>query len=413
MMTRKKKNTFISCCFAVIGLCDGLTLPTQADRIGKSRQHTKAQNRCLVVTELADTKRHQAQFATMLYPSWEHINELDIPKPLCDVDLLVFCEAGACKRIPQGCSFTSGEHSGKGCFFSALGSEYESQSGYSFSTSLRFMATEQFANVVQDYDYVMRTDVDALLLPGIRSWIPNTAAVGEGFMGTDFTHKRLEKVAKRLGLTHWGVHGMQSTFYVSSSKIVPFSKMLVNLTEHFYNNEFHADMCKEVESEGGTCAWSDWHIGVSSLYATDLAANHILGTRKFTRFIKFDPTQVTRKLDHGSTYDFDTRAHSADKYAQAHLMDMKFDWGLSMEIQAEAGDFCNTGRSILECQDSLDVLHSPSVLDYVLGSMSKSLRKECNITEFHCSNKSQRATVHHSMQRRQDIAKTLFRALSG
>mmetsp|Transcript_63809 Transcript_63809/g.180072 ORF Transcript_63809/g.180072 Transcript_63809/m.180072 type:complete len:268 (-) Transcript_63809:49-852(-) len=208
------------------------------------------------------------------------------------------------------------------------------------------MTSDAFGDVARRYAYVLRSDVDALLMPGLRSWVPeHGSAVGRGYSGEPYTEARLKTIAKDLGLKHHGIHNMQSTFYIASTKAVAFSRMLVNLTQYFFDHEFTAERCAEVVRQGGACKWPEWYRQVSSLYATDLAANHLLGEPYF------DATQVTDRMDHCATgcWSWDLHSHgalnattrAARDIAQVHLLSAK---GLLYDqflIAHDLNEFCS------------------------------------------------------------------------
>jgi hypothetical protein len=297
-----------------------------------------AQNlRCLVVTELADTPRHKHQFVSLFHASWQLMSSAVLPssKKKCIVDLMVFCEPEACKVVPDTCNEVKRGKSptvaGPRCYYQVLGDAYADKD-YHYGLSLNFMTTDSFEKAIHGYDFVMRSDVDAILAPGLRNWVPEFgSAVGRGFMGSNFTQKRLELIAKRLGLNHYGIHGMQSTFYIRASKVVRFARMLVNLSNHFFEHEFTNKSCEEVRQQGGDCKWPDWYQLTSTLYATDLAANHVLGEPEFKA------AQVTPQLDHGATeyFNWDWHDHgdiwqselTASQVAQLHLLSLKHHIG--------------------------------------------------------------------------------------
>mmetsp|Transcript_13782 Transcript_13782/g.37961 ORF Transcript_13782/g.37961 Transcript_13782/m.37961 type:complete len:268 (+) Transcript_13782:137-940(+) len=208
------------------------------------------------------------------------------------------------------------------------------------------MTSDAFGDVARRYAYVLRSDVDALLMPGLRSWAPeHGSAVGRGYSGQPYTEARLKTIAKDLGLKHHGIHNMQSTFYIASTKAVAFSRMLVNLTQYFFDHEFTAERCAEVVRQGGACKWPEWYRQVSSLYATDLAANHLLGEPYF------DATQVTDRMDHCATGCWSWDLHlngalnattrAARDIAQVHLLSAK---GLLYDqflIAHDLNEFCS------------------------------------------------------------------------
>lgn len=160
-------------------------------------------------------------------------------------------------------------------------------------------------------------------------------------------------------------------FYVSAAKIGEFSSLLVNLTNHFWKNEFTPAKCEEVVKEGGQCQWPQWHNGVASLYATDLAANHLLGNQQF------QSSQVTTKLDHGSTNGLkDTM--SMDEVAQIHLLGVKHEIGVDSSMVA----FCDQAKKVWpgEWYDPQQQSHgAKSVPEYVLGVLTKSIEEQCKV----------------------------------
>lgn len=363
--------------------------------------------RSLVVTEMANTPHHKNQFEAVFFPSWQMISEDPNAGPYV-VDLMAFCEvglaaksvngfedaaagAGACALVPSVCTELKVGDSPSSvgparCYFQALAADYVTSIPYSFGLSLEFMTSDAFAKAASSYDYVMRSDADAVLMPGLRSWVPEYgSAVGQGFAGTDFTYKRLEEVAKRRGLKHHGVHGMQSTFFISSKKIVPFARLLVDLSNHFYEEEFTPAICEEVHRLGGKCSWADWYHMVSSLYATDLAANNLLGEPDF------NVSQVSDKLDHCATSCFSQEYHDngdlaastkkASEVAQVHLLSAKNHLGRRFLVAGSLEEFCQRAS---ETWPGLQVPHGDdwggkeeSVNTFFMRVLDRSLPRMC------------------------------------
>eukprot|EP01084_Bolivina_argentea_P146977 257226_1 len=280
-----------------------------------------------ILVELSTKSFHIAQLHAMLYPSWLYINSLShlpihklIKHPQIQLDnteitsvkldLIIFCEPAACNNLPIGCYPLSELHDmhntlnklqfkqmDSTCFYHNLDDQYEArsihktvqktanQTGYQFLPSLLFLIEQPCISIINYYDYILRMDVDTFMTPLSLVYIPNShdislaGAFGDNFMGTEFTNARLEKVSKQLNLRHAGLHGMQSTWYVQSNKFLDIAKYAINLTIHFYRNEFSDKICINIKKYTNgeiECKWADWYQPVSSLYGSNLAINHVL-----------------------------------------------------------------------------------------------------------------------------------------
>lgn len=340
--------------------------------------------KCLVVTELANTVRHKNQFKAVFHPSWTLLLQHPSGGPHI-VDLMAFCEPGACRSLPKDCKeVKDGKPSPPtrpgSCRFQHLSATYVKQP-YKYGLSLTFMTSDAFAEVAKQYDYVMRSDADAVLMPGLRHWVPeHGSSVGRGFMGTPFTWSRLQQEAEKLHLRHSGVHGMQSTFYVRASKVVAFARMLVQLSGHFFEHEFTKEDCTDVERQqkGVHCGWPNWYQQVSTLYATDLAANHILGEPKFQE------SQVSDKLDVCATFchDLTQLKPKARDIAQVHLLTAKGFVGKGFLRQEKEGEFCRlateTWPNLLIPKTEDWGMVDESVNTFFLRTLSTSLPGMCS-----------------------------------
>ena len=262
-----------------------------------------------VTTQLANTQRHIFYFLTMFFPSWHHIaSESNRKGGSCEVDLVVFCERAECEAISHlcvdlkgGAALAEASTTACTCFYAET---KQTQESYRFMHSIRFLASAQFSAIVDSgrYGWVMRVDTDTFLLPGILTWRPQTPGLiagGKGYMGQEYTFRRLERVARELGLRHKKVHGMQSTVVLHSSIAKRAFAQFVNLTEYFYEHEFTEEKCSaeytskdatlvsSLDASGlkdtalgsikyaGACSWPYWHRGVVSLYAQDVVLNSL------------------------------------------------------------------------------------------------------------------------------------------
>ncbi|KAL1498997.1 hypothetical protein AB1Y20_013516 [Prymnesium parvum] len=267
--------------------------------------------RTAAVIELAPTPRHQFQFATWLFPSWL----LFAWQPgRVTVDLVVFCEHRACDSLPTECRATltaPSNHSTPRCVSVRMPAPFAAGQ-YPFATSVDFLVSPEFASLLAytrpRYDYVLRADADSVFGPSTAHWLPpKAAAFGKGFMGVNATLNTLEELSRSYGLRQQHIHGMQSTIYLHRRLVAPFATLLVNLTERVYREEFTPLKCR-----ARLCQWPEWHRGVSSLYAQDLAVNHFIPAAHAADV-------VTGRLDYGAT-----GLHAEfSQVVMAHLLSVK------------------------------------------------------------------------------------------
>ncbi|ETO24929.1 hypothetical protein RFI_12228 [Reticulomyxa filosa] len=290
-------------------------------RLNAKKQELKTY-RTMIAVELSERNRDLNEFIVMMHASWKYVTSLlTLPQtqplsnhPLVGVpdkgvrvllDLIVFCEKAACStvqgltecRVPLSKSFlmshanhsdyTSGMQTY--CFWHELDSDYVHRSmryHYRFLTSLQFLQEKPMIDILPFYDYIIRTDMDAVITPNALLWTPpHQYAFGNGYMGSTFTHERLEYIAKhKLHTRTCNVHGMQSTWYVHRNKFLELVHWALNFTEYVHQNEFTETVCaKEVLAHGHHCNWPDWHQGVSSLYGSELAINHVFCGNKSSK----------------------------------------------------------------------------------------------------------------------------------
>jgi len=322
--------------------------------------------RVAIVSEIGTPSKFQAQFSVLLYSSWKlwltqrlkraYQNALLAPlsstsssnndtddatimgsDEVESVTLFAFCESGACTHMPSSCREVAyGRPSPStslygDCFYTFLPEGIEKVHkllSYRFLTSLNFLGLDQTIATLEPYDYLMRTDADAYVGNSSYYWYPKDgAAFGEGYMGwPNLTYPWLEEVASNLNLQHHHVHGMQSTYFLRRELMKDFSLWMVNLTVHFLENEFTEEKCaakmetkifkdflakhdKDGTKKLFACRWPFWHKAVSTLYAQNLAVNHLLAVHGVNPL----QSMVTSKLDFMST----TRSLT---WAQSHVI---------------------------------------------------------------------------------------------
>lgn len=346
--------------------------------------------RTAVITSVANTNHHRFQTTVWLLPSWQvvashtakelhHAAQTTHHNMTVSViaDLILFCEEGACDSLPPGVctdinsfydnatgtnmlqTYTAAAAPPK-CITVELGPNY-GPFEYKFLSSLAFMELPIFKRIILEsnhYDHVLRVDADCILGPGLATWTPNRTlggAFGEGFSGFEPTFQYLEEVAANLGITQGRsapfVHGMQSTFYLSTKMMRTFAPLLINFTMHVYDNEFTEAICGnlEVVTINGTeraitngtriCRWAEWWRRVSSLYGQDLAVNLV-----WPNASKKDI--VTARLDVGATYQ--SVPCKAREVVSYHLLNEKNEPRFHRHCQAARQYYRDAERNSLE-----------------------------------------------------------------
>lgn len=158
-----------------------------------------------------------------------------------------------------------------------------SDNEYGYINSWSHFTDQKSIDVILNYPYALRIDVDTFLSPEILSidLKDNEVLVGKGgYIGGDETINNLLRLSKRLGLNHRGIHNIGSTWLSHSHIMIRVGKASLECAGYIIKNEFPED-----EGE-----WPRWYAGVTSLYAGEVALNH-------------SPYEITQtsKLDSQST----------------------------------------------------------------------------------------------------------------
>jgi hypothetical protein len=155
---------------------------------------------------------------------------------------------------------------------------------YLFVNSFIFLTDIKYYSLFRQYKYILKTDTDIFLTPKFKTFFPGDKMyTGTGqYVHETYTRNRLKHVAKKLNLNHHNIFNVGATWYGKSSDIIDFAKLSVIATKYIYFNEFK-----------GINEWPKWHMGVASMYGSELAANHLF----------HDKLIKTNKIDADSTSD--------------------------------------------------------------------------------------------------------------
>ncbi|KAL1285662.1 Threonine--tRNA ligase [Trichinella pseudospiralis] len=252
------------------------------------------------------------QFITFIYASWKYVNEHKFEvvnqqtinsASLNVIDLLVFCMKSSCSFMPPDCIVLQNEkmktadqtyRNSPTCYI--IPTE-EFKHKYSSVNSYAFLNAPVVSDLEKQYDYFIRTDIDSFLSPALLLFELDTETpiiTGHGGYCTEYTTHRLHAVAKRLQLNHQKVHCPGSTWFGKSDVIIKLANLSAHLAMIIYDNEFDAKKYPELRPFFKNSAfgqWPEWWKPVSSMYAQELALNHLI--KNFTtHFIQKDLLDV-------------------------------------------------------------------------------------------------------------------------
>ncbi|OZM56965.1 hypothetical protein CIB95_09345 [Lottiidibacillus patelloidae] len=193
-----------------------------------------------------DNKIDQLKMFRCLYASFKHIQSPD-------TDLVVFGEDDTLIIVPDDCIKVAIQPDRK-------------FSNYPYIHSLACLAKKE-ADFTEDYDYLLRSDVDTFLTPAWNNFYPKEYTVGKGQYADQAGVKlKIKETATLFKLKHRGWHNIGSTHYGQAKLVRDVSRIASEITKHLILAVF--------KDTSGT--WPGWYKGVSSMYALEIATNHLL-----------------------------------------------------------------------------------------------------------------------------------------
>ena len=125
---------------------------------------------------------------------------------------------------------------------------------YNYADSI-LMAFDGYKYLKNNFDFLLRSDMDVFLTPGFAKWIPencNDFIVGGGGYSHDFNMKRLRKAAKYMNLEFLEKRNLGSTWYSTPAQFRLVSYFTLVSMVYISSEEF-----SETERQGkvGTILW--------------------------------------------------------------------------------------------------------------------------------------------------------------
>lgn len=119
------------------------------------------------------------------------------------------------------------------------------------------------------YTYILKTDLDVVLTPRWNTHYPDGFETGLGAYNNDNnTKQRLHEVALRLQLPSLNsyLYNIGTSWYGGSKEIINIARLTVSINKELLKHEF----------KNFTGEWPGFFRGVTLLYASEIAINHLV-----------------------------------------------------------------------------------------------------------------------------------------
>lgn len=147
--------------------------------------------------------------------------------------------------------------------------------GYHFVNSIHCLVEHK--EYLSKYQYILKTDCDVFLTENFLNFFSDKFYTGTGaYCNGAEVKSKLTEIAKRKGYRHQGIHDIGATWYGKSNLILNSCELTMTILENILGNEF----------KDGVGKWPGWFRGVSSMYASEIAVNHVVDN--FTVSTLFD-----------------------------------------------------------------------------------------------------------------------------
>lgn len=225
-----------------------------------------------------------------LWASWYTVRTTHL-RP---IDLILFVAPGVDKLLLSGvascteCALVGARAfnvSQSECWIFVL--DLSEANNYAFAKSLDYVVHNSTQHVLSRYSMVMKTDADTFVTPHFARWLPSPPRffTGRGAYATDYyTRHIIAKWAARLNFTHRGMHDLGATWYAPPDQLVTATRVAADLTRVLRRDAFTPNS-----------SWPRWHRGVASMYAQEIAVNHL-----------YADVVPLIGMDHNTNADFDT-----------------------------------------------------------------------------------------------------------
>ena len=280
--------------------------PSRWGRLHEYEHQKLAMRRAIAL--FVEDKPHLLANSHWLYESWTHIDS-------DDTDLVFMGPETALEKLPDDVIK----------IVQRPACDDPGWLDYVFINSLACLF-DPSASMLNDYDILIRSDLDIFLTPAWNRFYPSEFMTGfGGYSNDDRVRENIQRIAHKFGLTHRSVTNIGTTIYGPAGLVIEICRLATDLTRYIRTVEF--------KDHGGK--WPSWYAGVSSLYAQEIAVNHLVPSLQ----------APSKLLDY-----YSTSVESVDEHPHIHV------WhgdALFSKFQCYEGTYDNMDESNL----NLDIIN--------------------------------------------------------
>lgn len=159
-------------------------------------------------------------------------------------------------------------------------SKYKVFENYHFINSISCICLNKDFLINKKYEYMLKTDSDVFLTPNFKNFFPNITEVyvGEGQYSNEKVKNKIKEIANREGFRYQDITNVGATWYGSTKLLIDIAEITMQATKMILEKDF-------IDSEG---EWPNFFKGVSSMYGSEIAINHLVDKDKIIKTPKFD-----------------------------------------------------------------------------------------------------------------------------
>ncbi len=213
--------------------------------------------RIAVIVYIPDKADLIQQFFGLYYSMMLH------PTLRSSVDFIVGCEAGMQSLFEIDNCIVS--HTCDLSRDSRYQFKYLDNKVYGYINSWSHFADQNSIDIIRQYQYALRIDVDTFLSPSLLDieLQPNEILTGcGGYIGGQETIDNILRVSQALQRQHRGIHNIGSTWFARTPDMLELGTSALACARYLLQHEFH---------EVGD--WPRWYALVSTMYAGEIALN--------------------------------------------------------------------------------------------------------------------------------------------
>lgn len=148
---------------------------------------------------------------------------------------------------------------------------------YHYANSITYLSDNK--SILMEYEYIFKSDADVFLCPSISDVHPDTFTTGTGYYSSQEIVEKLVEIANQKKIKYRNYFNIGATWYGKTNPVLEVAELTKQIMLELLAEYFSSDWG----------VWPHWYGGVCSMYASDLAINHLI-----------DSLTITNKIDYSS-----------------------------------------------------------------------------------------------------------------